>query len=349
MTLLRNWSELIEAKFICDNDPPRVMTTATATSMIDSVNHMNSNIAMVKNAQQDANKSLEILTAKFEAVMGRLDNVVDENNELKALLAGTPETTPRKRQRVVNESESPKSTTDDSNNEPSLKSFRIADLASDNPMSKQKIKGVTIQECLEMLFLSVLKPIVNHVQSDGTFMLETVELGFVAKNDKGKYNSAMEAIFLSCSPMQLKQLRRELPLESNIKDLTKSIQNQAMKLMYQLEGRHIEDINPYTPKKNQNHNTSKQLKPFVLGFGTRALNYKKTKCSSKNWRDKRMWECLAEKNIQIPSMPLATGTAVEISLATENVASTETENENTEESPQPSPSRRLFEIFKSHF
>ena len=116
----------------------------------------------------------------------------------------------------------------------------------------------------------------------------------------------METTFIACTPSQLAQLRKELPIES-IDDFAKTIQEQAMKFLNKLEANAQGDDTPQTT-----NGTSRQ-KPLTGGFGTRALKWKKNPVYSgsnlvKAWDSKRMWELCKERNIDMPACPPDTRT-----------------------------------------
>ena len=172
-----------------------------------------------------------------------------------------------------------------------------------SPLSTQKLKGVSISYCVKELYNN--NKIKNHVLSTGRFTFNSLDTGYVLVKEQGPFNCALEAVFLSCSQLQLQQLRK-IKEVNDIDELLKIIDEQTIQFVFELTG----SVPPKKGRRKDSSNISSMGKRVVIWKADNEKN-KVTKVvvrryplfsSLKGWNDMSLYDCCVERGFFIPSM-----------------------------------------------
>ena len=172
-----------------------------------------------------------------------------------------------------------------------------------SPLSTQKFKGVTISYCVKELYNN--DRIKNHELSTGRFTFNSLDTNYVLVRQQGPFNCALEAVFLSCSQLQLQQLRKTKEV-NNIDELLKIIDEQTIQFLFELTG----SVPVKKGRRKDSSNISSVGKRVVIWKADNEKN-KVTKnvvrkypfsSSSKKWNDMSLYDCCIQRGYPIPSM-----------------------------------------------
>jgi hypothetical protein len=319
LSLLRIMSSEIRSGFINYNIPHKQIEGEDLSTIIDVVNHGSASHAQMRIQLMSLVSLVENLNVKLDSIQ---EGCSRQDNEEQPKPQYIPPSSRKRRRRdsdieCRSESDSSSSnnnnnnintstTTNHMNNDNNITESPAAALASSSrrllltnvlrntPLIKQKLSGITLTQLVKQLYDSNL--IQRHVSSNGTFLNNTMDPSYVTTQEKGPYNCALETVFISCTKLQLQQLRKEIDT-TDISHVLKNIMNQANNFMFNLEM--AAGLVKVSKRKKR------QFQDKIGGFGKRALNWKKSKhygsnLAASNWR-KHMWVCCDERDIIMPS------------------------------------------------